>query len=360
MLYLDDAVAPLWKGQSFPIEACISGWAMLNRQTVVISDISGDPRIPLSAYKPTFVKSLVMAPVGMPDPIASIGAYWAVKRRPSDEEAHALETMARAASVAMENVRLGRELNQALARAEAAERSQSVFLSQMSRNIRTPMSGLATMAELLERGQTDPRQKQLAASLQTAAEDVGRLVQEVLEFAQAEGAQGSRFPAPFHLEAAVRVAAAPHVTEAMRRNLGFSIEAAPETADIFVGDGAHVQKLVDLLVSYAVKHTEIGDVRVGIARAEQVGVRAMFELCASVNGACFAAVAERLAKGERAQSGAGLDLAVAEAIARAMGGALEVTAAPGVSGRLSVRFPLEVPMDELTERRLAGRLKAAC
>src|ERR1700684_3436860 len=37
--YVDeDAIEPLWKGQRFPLEACISGWAMLNRQHVVIED----------------------------------------------------------------------------------------------------------------------------------------------------------------------------------------------------------------------------------------------------------------------------------------------------------------------------------
>ncbi|HRP10858.1 MAG TPA: GAF domain-containing sensor histidine kinase [Terricaulis sp.] len=356
--YIDeDAVSPLWKGQDFPIEACISGWAIMHRQTVVISDITGDPRIPLAAYRPTFVKSLVMAPVGMPDPYASIGAYWAAKRRPTDEEVHALETIARAASVAMQNARLRRELTEALARTEAAERAQAIFFAQMSRNIRVPLTGLATMAELLERGQSEPRQQQLAASLRTSADDVAHLVEGVLDFAQAEGARGARFPAPFHLEAAVRVAAAPHVTEASRRGLGFAIEIAPEAAEIFVGDGAHVQKLADLMVDYAVKNTENGAVTVRIAQRERVGVRSLFELSVDVAGACFAAAAARYAAGERAH--AALDLAIAEAIARAMGGALDVTAAERQGGALSVRFPLDMPMDELTERRLAGRVFAA-
>jgi hypothetical protein len=50
---------------------------MLNGQTVVIPDIYLDDRIPHDAYRPTFVKSLVMTPVRMEDPIAAIGAYWA-------------------------------------------------------------------------------------------------------------------------------------------------------------------------------------------------------------------------------------------------------------------------------------------
>src|SRR5579864_3133728 len=45
--YVDeDAIAPLWKGQRFPLSACISGWTMLNREAAVIEDIYADDRIP--------------------------------------------------------------------------------------------------------------------------------------------------------------------------------------------------------------------------------------------------------------------------------------------------------------------------
>src|SRR5690348_15123743 len=53
----EDAIAPLWKGQRFPMSACISGWAMLNKSAAVIPDIGLDARIPIDAYRPTFVKS---------------------------------------------------------------------------------------------------------------------------------------------------------------------------------------------------------------------------------------------------------------------------------------------------------------
>ena len=59
----ENAIGPLWKGRKFPMSACISGWAMLNRATAVIPDIYQDPRSPHDAYRPTFVQSLVMVPV---------------------------------------------------------------------------------------------------------------------------------------------------------------------------------------------------------------------------------------------------------------------------------------------------------
>ena len=42
----EDAIAPLWKGQRFPLEPCISGWAMNNRSHVAIEDIYADDRDP--------------------------------------------------------------------------------------------------------------------------------------------------------------------------------------------------------------------------------------------------------------------------------------------------------------------------
>src|SRR5881227_3603981 len=68
----EDAIEPLWKGQRFPMEVCISGWAMLNRQSAVIEDIYADSRIPHDAYRPTFVKSLVMVPIRTLDPVGAI------------------------------------------------------------------------------------------------------------------------------------------------------------------------------------------------------------------------------------------------------------------------------------------------
>jgi hypothetical protein len=81
----EDAIGPLWKGQKFPLESCISGWAMLNAQTAVITDVFEDPRIPYDAYLPTFVKSLIMTPVGDKH-VAAMGAYWKAKRNFSDME----------------------------------------------------------------------------------------------------------------------------------------------------------------------------------------------------------------------------------------------------------------------------------
>jgi GAF domain-containing protein len=103
----EDAIGPLWKGQHFPLSACISGWAMINSQTIIIEDIYKDDRIPHNAYKPTFVKSLVMVPVKKVKPIAAIGNYWAYHHVPTVEQIKLLESLAELTANAMERINKG-------------------------------------------------------------------------------------------------------------------------------------------------------------------------------------------------------------------------------------------------------------
>ncbi len=103
----EDAISPLWKGQRFPLTQCISGWAMLHDEMVVVPDITQDPRIPLDAYRPTFVKSLAMVPIGHLSPIGAIGTYWAYLHIASSAEMEGLAALAGSAYQALQRVRIG-------------------------------------------------------------------------------------------------------------------------------------------------------------------------------------------------------------------------------------------------------------
>jgi len=102
----EDAMSPLWKGQRFPLDDCISGWAMRNDEIAVIPDIRLDTRIPQAAYRPTFVRSLAMVPIGARVPVGAIGAYWAHVRTATDEEIANVRALAAAAAHAIARVGL--------------------------------------------------------------------------------------------------------------------------------------------------------------------------------------------------------------------------------------------------------------
>ena len=123
--YVDeDAIAPLWKGKRFPLEACISGWTMNNKIPVIIADVFKDSRVPIEAYKPTFVKSLVCVPITRVDPIAAIEVYWAETHYPTEHEVKLLQALADSTAIAMENVQVYDELEKRVRdRTEELERT---------------------------------------------------------------------------------------------------------------------------------------------------------------------------------------------------------------------------------------------
>ncbi|MCO8164328.1 ATP-binding protein [Pseudomonas sp. 21LCFQ010] len=111
----EDADSPLWQGQTFQADHCISGWVMHHGETVAIRDVWDDPRIPQDAYAPTFVRSLVMVPIGRPVPVAALGAYWSAVGDHGGDTVMRLESLARLATIAIENARLTQARNRAMA-----------------------------------------------------------------------------------------------------------------------------------------------------------------------------------------------------------------------------------------------------
>jgi GAF domain-containing protein len=100
----EDATGPLWTGQRFPIETCISGIAMIERRPILISDIRADPRVPPATYAPTFVRAMAMFPIGLPEPVMALGVYWGMRHEIDANAFTLLAGLARSAGSALTRI----------------------------------------------------------------------------------------------------------------------------------------------------------------------------------------------------------------------------------------------------------------
>jgi signal transduction histidine kinase len=185
----EDAIGPLWKGQRFPMHACISGWAMLNRQSTLIEDIYADDRIPTEAYKPTFVKSLAMVPIRTIDPIGAIGNYWSRHYTPSAEEIKLLQALADITAVTIENVKVYAELEQRVKdRTEELEeiiKELEAFSYSVSHDLRAPLRAISFYIDMLREDHSHnltDEGKKIAGKVSTKATEMGQLINDLLAF----------------------------------------------------------------------------------------------------------------------------------------------------------------------------------
>jgi signal transduction histidine kinase len=279
----EDAISPLWKGKRFPMEASISGWAMLNRQHVVISDIYTDDRIPHEAYRPTFVKSLVMVPVRREDPIAAIGAYWASNHEATPAEVGLLQCLADAAALALSNIQLDAELKSALRQERAARESveqasrlKDEFLALLSHELRTPLHVINNWLWQLKQGKTiqPPILHKALDVIERNTALQSRLVDDLLDASRA--AAGKLSIDSRLLDLGSLVAAVAELAQPLAREKSISLEATVQDNPRVWADPDRLQQVLWNVVSNAIKFTEAGGrIRMRVVRD---GARAVVEV----------------------------------------------------------------------------------
>jgi signal transduction histidine kinase len=218
------------------------------------------------------------------------------------------------------------------------------LLADLGHEVRTPMTGVLGMSELLLDGALGPQQRRQVEAIRDAGEHLLRLLDQALDLARI-GEGGLRLdPRPFDVRALVAGVAALHAPAARARGLAFRATVAPGLPRLLVGDAPRLRQVLLNLVGNAVKFTVRGEVAVEASPGEDgQGLRiAVRDTGPGLEEAQRERLFRRFVQGSagHACGGSGLGLAISRELVLAMGGRIAVESAPGAGARFVVELPL--------------------
>jgi two-component system, sensor histidine kinase RpfC len=155
-------------------------------------------------------------------------------------------------------------LTTAVDEARRANAAKSRFLASMSHELRSPLNGIIGMSELLSAMRLTAEQRECADVIQTSAQTLSMLVEDVLDISAIEAGKLKRQDGDLNLRELVRRLRTMLLPLASAKNLKFSV-MLPETLPSLVrGDNGHLLQVLMNLSHNAIKFTELGGVQLQI------------------------------------------------------------------------------------------------
>ena len=240
--------------------------------------------------------------------------------------------------------------------AEEASLAKSRFLADLGHELRTPMTGVLGMAELLRHSSLDGTQRGRVDAIGRAGEHLLRLVDEALDLARIEAGRLHLRHERFSLRAVLAEVQALIAPQATAKGLAFALRTSPEVADARLGDAQRLRQVLLNLLGNAVKFTARGEVALEVVPARDPAPADALRLCVRDTGPGMTAdqcarLFRRFEQAEGARTaarygGTGLGLAISRELVHAMGGEIAVDSAPGVGTDFGVLLPLQTDSSE--------------
>ncbi len=256
------------------------------------------------------------------------------------------------------------DLRCALEQTRIANRAKTEFLANMSHEIRTPLNGVLGMAQILERSELTPAQRESLHMISESGTLLMAIINDVLDLSKIESGQVSLDPRPQPLEKVIASTVELFRGRAMENGIELSFTAAPSVPDSAIYDSVRMRQCVANLVSNAVKFTREGRVSVHLSAEEgeddwllRLAVR---DTGIGIEQATLARLFQPFEQADASTSreygGTGLGLALSRRLARMMGGDISVTSEPGQGScfTLSLRAGKICLLNGQPERRAAG------
>ncbi len=229
------------------------------------------------------------------------------------------------------------------------EHLKGTFLASLNHEIRTPLSGIMGMADLLLETSLDEEQREYVTAARMCAESLFEILNATLEYTALEAGQITLDDSEFSLREMLNAALAQHQAKAQVKKLPLLLLLDPRLPETMLGDAPRLRELLGHLIANAIKFTHAGSVEIRVRLEEMDLQRSWLVMQVSDTGIGISpsqidVIFQSFQQGERGLSrsypGLGLGLALARKLATVMSGDIGVESQQGVGSCFTARLPL--------------------
>jgi signal transduction histidine kinase len=326
-----------------------SARAALERRTIHIPDVRADPEYTYGAKDAEAIRTVLGVPILKGDDLLGVMMIYHLQGvRPFTNKQIALvETFADQAAIAIENVRLFREIQDKSRQLAEASQHKSQFLANMSHELRTPLNAIIGVTEMLRedaealKQDLEPLDRVLGAGRHLLA-----LINDILDLSKIEAGRMELHLETFPLAPVIKDVARTIEPMATKNSNRIVIDCSVDLGTMHADQTRFRQSVLNL-ASNANKFTEKGTITIA-AHQEQENGRDWITVAVADTG--IGMTPEQMAKlfQEFSQAssataskygGTGLGLAISKRFCQMMGGDITVESAPGSGSTFTIRLP---------------------
>ncbi len=235
--------------------------------------------------------------------------------------------------------RILRRHNEAL---QEADRLKTEFVQHVSYQLRTPLTTITGYAELLDSdmaGELAPRQKEHVRSILSSAEQLGKLVSDILDIAAIEAGTLELDLGDVYLDEVLTHALELVAPRAQEARVKLALDMPEGGAGVIRADETRVKQVLYNLLANAIRHAppKTGEVVLGAAREDEMVRIRVADNGEGVGPEGQAKVFDRFESGGR--GGAGLGLSLVRDFVEMHGGWVEFESEPGKGACVTCWLP---------------------